>query len=444
MAPEPFCAPHGARKLKRHQSCDPVHSATTIAVPMAQLFPDLGAQRIAYRTLAHGAAAAGSALNGRDAMFGKQATLFELFGISIKLDISWAFLAVLVAWSLAQGVFPAYYEGLPKVTYWWMGVAGMIGLFFSIVFHELSHSLVARQCGLRIRGITLFMFGGVAEMEEEPASPNVELLMAIAGPIASVVLAAGFYGLAEAGQAAGTAEPAVAVARYLAFLNGLLAGFNLIPAFPLDGGRVLRALLWRWKGSLRQATRVAARIGAAFGLFLIGLGVVAALAGNIAAGLWWLLIGMFLRGAATASYHQAVVRRALQGEPVRRFMTDHPITVSPATTVQALVDDYVYRFHHDLFPVTDGSQLVGCVSTRDIKEVPRDRWQVVTVGAIASACSADNTVDAGQDAANVIARMQRTGNSRLIVTEGGRLAGIVVLKDMLRLLALKMDLEPED
>jgi Zn-dependent protease/CBS domain-containing protein len=377
-------------------------------------------------------------------MFGKQVTLFQLLGFKVKVDVSWAFLALLIAWSLAQGLFPALYEGLPAVVYWWMGIAGVVGLFLSIVFHELSHSLVARQYGLPIRGITLFIFGGVAEMEEEPVSPRAEFLMAIAGPIASAVLALAFYGLAAAGQALEVSEPVIAVARYLAFLNILLAGFNVVPAFPLDGGRVLRAALWHWKKDLRQATRIASRIGAGFGLLLIGLGILNALTGNFVGGIWWFLIGLFLRGAATGSYYQLMARRALEGEPVRRFMSDRPVTVSPTVTVRELVEDYVYKHYFDMFPVTKDSQLIGCVNTRQIKEEPREKWDYLTVGQIASPCSADNTVTADEDAARVLSRMQRSGNSRLMVTEDGRLVGVIALKDMLNLIALKMDLETND
>jgi len=377
-------------------------------------------------------------------MFGKQLTLFELFGFKIKVDMSWAFIALLIAWSLAQGFFPAYYEGLPPVVYWWMGVAGVIGLFFSIVLHELSHSLVARWFGLPVRSITLFIFGGVAEMEEEPAQPKAELLMAIAGPIASLGLAVAFYGLAVVGNWLGLASPVLAVLRYLALLNGLLAGFNLIPAFPLDGGRVLRAALWQWKGDLHYATRVCSRLGTGFGLVLIGIGVLSTLTGNFVAGLWWVLIGLFLRGAAAASYHQLITRRTLEGAPVSRFMSAPPVTVSPQITLQALLDDYVYRYHHELYPVLEGQRLLGCVASHDVKEVARDHWGLATVSRIAKPCTADNTIDARADAAGALAQMQRTGNSRLMVTEAGRLVGIIALKDLLQLVALKMELEPED
>ena len=377
-------------------------------------------------------------------MLGRHITLFRLFGFEVKLDLSWIFLALLVSWSLAKGYFPVTYEGLSPATYWWMGISGALGLFFSIIFHEMSHSLVARRYGLQIRGITLFIFGGVAEMEEEPANATTEFLMAIAGPIASFVLAVIFALVSNIAEGIGVGTPFVGTTSYLALINTVLGVFNLIPAFPLDGGRVFRAALWRWKGDLRWATRQASRAGSAFGLGIIALGVLNILAGNFVGGMWWFLIGMFLTVAAKSSYVHMQTRQALEGEPVSRFMTQDPICVSPWLSVAELVSDYIYVHGHDIFPVVDGDRLVGAVTIRQIKEVNRDEWAHVRVGDIMAPCSPENTIRADQDGVQALSVMQRSGNSRLMVVDGQRLIGIVVLKDMLRLLALKMDLEALD
>lgn len=373
-------------------------------------------------------------------MLGKRVTLFKLFGFKVQADASWLFLAALIVWSLAVGAFPASYQGLSPATYWWMAVAATVGLFGSLVFHELSHSLVARRRGLPIRGITLFIFGGVAQMEDEPQNAKTEFLMAIAGPAASVFLALVFYAAAAGLRAAGTGAAAAGVVGYLAFINALLAGFNLLPAFPLDGGRVFRAVLWRWKRDMAWATRIASRVGEAFGVLLIVLGIVSFFGGNFIGGVWWFLIGMFLRNAAASSYQQLVLKRVLEGEPVRRFMTADPVTVPPKTTLEALVDDYIYRYHHDLFPVTADSRLVGYVGIRRVKEVPREQWQRRTVAEVLTPCSVQNTVSPDTDAVSALALMSRTGNSRLLVAEGDRLVGLVALKDLLKFLALKIDL----
>jgi Zn-dependent protease/CBS domain-containing protein len=373
-------------------------------------------------------------------MFGRSLTLFELLGFKIRVDASWVLLALLITWSLARGFFPASYPGLPVAIYWWMGIAGMIGLVFSLILHELSHSVVARRYGMPIRGITLFIFGGVAEMEDEPPNAKAEFLMAIAGPIMSFALALAFYGVSVLGQAQGLPQPALGVTRYLAYLNALLATFNLLPAFPLDGGRVLRSGLWHWKGDMRWATRVAANVGTGFAFVLMALGVASVLTGNFVGGMWWFLIGMFLHAAARGSYMQLMTRRALEGEPVRRFMSADPVTVPPDETLRELVEDFMYRHHHDLFPVTEDGRLVGCVSVREVKSVPRERWGHVRVREIATACSADNTIGPEEDAVKALALMQRTGNARLMVVERGRLIGILALKDLLRFLSLKIDL----
>lgn len=377
-------------------------------------------------------------------MNGRGITLFELLGFKVRVDISWLFLALLVTWSLALGVFPGRYEGLPPATYWWMGIAGMAGLVFSLIFHELSHSLVARHYGLSIKGITLFIFGGVAEMAEEPKSAKTEFLMAIAGPIASFVLALAFYLLAGFSAGQGLPVSVTGVLDYLAFINLLLGAFNLVPAFPLDGGRMLRAALWYWRGDLRQATRIAAASGKGFGMVLIMLGVLHMMTGNFIGGLWWCLIGLFLRAAAEASYQQLLTRRLFEGEPVRRFMTHETVTVSPEISLRRFLEDYVYEYHFDLFPVVREHELLGCIATRQLKTVPRQNWERLTVGDVMAPCSAENTVDPGMDAIEAMALMRQSGASRLIVAVERRLVGIVALKDMLELFSLKMDLEGDN
>ena len=374
-------------------------------------------------------------------MFGRTLTLFEIFGFKININLSWAFIAVLIAWSLALSFFPRLYEGLPTTTYWWMGIAGVIGLFFSIVLHELAHSLVARAYGTPMKGITLFLFGGIAEMEHEPPTPKAEFLMAIAGPLMSVMLGGLFYGLAVLVRELGGGAPLHGVLRYLAMLNGLLVAFNMVPAFPLDGGRALRAGLWAWRKDLSWATRIASRIGSAFGAALMILGILAMLRGGLITGLWWLLIGMFIRAAAQGAYYQLQLRRALEGEPVSRFMTRDPIVVSPEMNLSELVEDYVYRHYHDLYPVISNGELLGCIGVREIKQVPRERWANVTVGDVMTPCSEANVISHDADAMQALAKMRTTGSSRLMVTDGDRLIGIIALKDLLGLLSLRIDLE---
>ncbi|HKI98587.1 MAG TPA: site-2 protease family protein [bacterium] len=373
-------------------------------------------------------------------MFRNRITLFRLLGFDVRVDASWLLLAFFITWSLARGYFPGLLPGHSLMEYWWMGAAGALGLFVSIILHEFSHSLVARRYGLPIKGITLFIFGGVAEMEDEPPNAKSEFLMAIAGPIASLAIGAVCYAAAVvmAGPQAGALD---SVLHYLGVINVLLALFNLAPAFPLDGGRVLRAALWQWQGNLRKATRIAASIGRGFGFWLILMGVFSVLAGNLLGGVWWFLIGLFVIQSAGASYQQVLLRQTLEGEPVRRFMTEHPTCVLASETVQRLVDDYIYRHYYKLYPVLQDDHPVGCIHTDQIKTIPREEWGRHTVGEIMQPLTADNTVPADADAMQALNIMNRSGNSRLLVMEDGHLAGLIALKDLLKFFHVKVDLE---
>lgn len=240
-------------------------------------------------------------------MYGRGIKLFRLFGFEVRVDWSWGIIAILIVWSLARGLFPYYFKGLSSSEYWWMAVAGAAGLFMSIVMHELGHSLVARAYGIPMKGITLFVFGGVAQMGEEPPNPLSEFLMAMAGPLTSVLLGAFLMGIDGLGALIRWPVSVAGVLGYLAWINLALAAFNMIPAFPLDGGRVLRSILWAWKKSFAWSTRIASRIGTAFGYVLVVLGLVSIVLGDFISGIWWVLLGMFLHGASRASYRQVQV-----------------------------------------------------------------------------------------------------------------------------------------
>jgi CBS domain-containing protein len=231
------------------------------------------------------------------------------------------------------------------------------------------------------------------------------------------------------------------VMAYLGLINVFLALFNLVPAFPLDGGRVLRAALWAWKNNLRWATRVASAIGEGFGILLIVWGVMRVLNGFFIGGMWFFLIGLFIRSAAKMSYRQLLLRRALEGESLDRFMNRDPVTVSPETNLDRLVDAYIYRYHHKLFPVVADDRLIGCITTRQVKEIPRDQWRQTTVGELAADCSDENTIEPGSDAVKALARMHRNNTGRLMVVRDNRLIGIITLKDLLNFLSMKVELE---
>jgi Zn-dependent protease/CBS domain-containing protein len=376
-------------------------------------------------------------------MFGRSIRLFRILGFTVRVDASWLIIAVLVVWTLAAGLFPFHYRGLSRTAYWWMGIAGAAGLFLSIVFHEFWHSLVARRYGLPISGITLFIFGGVSEMTDEPQTPGVEFAMAIAGPLSSFFLGGAFYAICIP-SGSYLPVPVFAVFMYLAYINALLGLFNLLPAFPLDGGRVLRSLLWRAKGNLRWATRIASKIGSGFGAGMIFLGIIAFISGNQVSGVWWFLIGMFLRNASLTSYRQLLVKRALEGEHVDSFMKRDLVLVDPSLTLAHLYDDYIYKYHYKMFPVVSDNALMGVVTVDRLKQVPREEWDKHTVREIADTCTEGNTIDPNEDATKALEKMNQSGSSRLMVVERGKIVGILALRDLLKFLSIKMDLEPAE
>lgn len=322
-----------------------------------------------------------------------------------------------------------------------MGSVAALGMFASIVFHELSHSLVARKYGVPIKKITLFIFGGVAEIAEEPPSPSVEFRMAIAGPIFSLSLSAALFLASALGEYQGWSNEVKGVMHYWAWANCVLALFNLIPAFPLDGGRILRAALWNRKRDLIEATRISSRAGSFFGAILIGLGLIAVLSGNFISGVWYFFIGMFIREAAVSSFRQVVMTKTLEGESVRRFMNSNPVAVPADITIDEFADKYLLKYQFKMFPVLEDGRLLGCFSTEEMKRVPKTDWPMETVGQHLQPLSESNSISPETDAREAFLLMNRTGRSRLVVSDHGKLVGVITLKDILQYMTFMFDLE---
>lgn len=378
-------------------------------------------------------------------MFRSSVVLFRLFGFRVRADWSWLLIALLVTWSLAEGFFPASHPGLSPAVLWVLGAAGALGLFFCIVVHEMSHGLAARRFGMPVHDITLFLFGGVASLEEEPPTPRAEFFMAAAGPAASVALAAALFGAQAGGFALGWPEPVLALLGYLWQINVLLVLFNMVPAFPLDGGRVLRAGLWSRSGDLRSATRTSARLGEIFGAGLVVLGVVTFLLGSFLGGIWWAVIGLFLRNASRSSFEQLRMRMALEGVPVRRIMKPEPVTVPPDLLLRDLVEQYMFRYQHKMYPVTENGTLFGWVTLGHVSGVPEENWDRTRVEEVAEPMSEENALAPDADAGKTLMAMSREGRSRMVVREeDGSLAGVLTLKDLLGYLSFKMELEDPD
>ncbi len=359
----------------------------------------------------------------------------RLLGITVQVHLTW-FLAVwAIAWSLARGLFPQRVPGLPDQTYWTMGFAGALLLFGSVLVHELGHALVARHFRIPTRSITLFLFGGVAQIAREPERPSHELWVALAGPATSLALAGAFRLLTPVGEAV----PAAALMGYLSWVNLLLAGFNLLPAFPLDGGRVLRALLWSFLG-LERATRITTTLGHATAAALIALGVLAVFTGRPTDGLWLILIGWFLDKAAGASYQQMLLRHALRGVRVRDIMTPDPVTLDADLTLDEAVAQYFLPRKHGGYPVVYGDRLLGILTLHDLKQVPRERWATTRVREAMTPIAQAHTVRPEAPAYEALARMMQAGVGRLMVLDGsGELVGILTRSDLLHTIRLRQD-----
>jgi Zn-dependent protease len=362
--------------------------------------------------------------------------LFTILGFRVGLDLSWFIIAVLVTWSLATGYFPGVLPGIDAQAAWWLGAAGALGLFASILLHEFAHAIVARRFDIRIRGITLFIFGGVAEMEDEPPDARSEFFMAAAGPVMSFALAALFWvvaGLFPGGLAG-------ALFGYLALINLVLAIFNLVPAFPLDGGRIFRAAMWGWTGDYARATRIAAALGRGFGTLLIVLGVWNLVSGASFAGIWQALIGLFVISAAGSSEAQMTLRTGLEGLRVRDLMVRNPIAVPHDTPLARVVEDYFYRHRHTVFPVVRHGRFTGCIRIEDVGRIPeaaragRTAEDVLPEGEAA-------TVPPGAPAMEALRVMQSRGTSRLMVVEDGMLRGVLTMRDVMAHLTIRNELE---
>jgi Zn-dependent protease/CBS domain-containing protein len=370
--------------------------------------------------------------------------LLNLFGFEVRIDWTWFFLAILISWTLAVGYFPVQFPKLSTTTYWIMGIIGALGLFASIVLHELCHSLVGRIYGIPISRITLFIFGGMAEMRDEPPSPKAEFLMAIAGPLLSISLGIIFYLLYHFGTYAKWPVPFNGVVSYLSVINFVVGIFNLLPGFPLDGGRVLRAIIWWWTGNLKKATQMTSHGGTLLGFILITLGILQIIQGWVIAGIWMFLIGFFLQAVSKMSYQQLFIKEIFRGEAIGKYTKTNPVSVESDTTVQELVDQIFYKYYHKLYPVLEKGKLVGSISFNEIRNIEKEKWPSLQVGQVMNTSLSDFVVDVNTDVMKVLRIMQSQKNSRLLVTDHDDLYGIITLKDIMNIISLKLSLEGKD
>ena len=370
-------------------------------------------------------------------MMGRGFPLGKIFGIPIKIHPSWVIIAILLTfgWSFELG---ANYPYLSSVARFFMGLSGALLLFGSVLAHELSHAVVALRNDIGIRGITLFIFGGAAEMKEEPATPLVELKVAIAGPVMSLFLAAAFAALAEVGS--GTiGSPWLTVASRLALTNAILVAFNIVPGFPLDGGRVLRAVLWHIWGRLTPATHVAAKLGSYYGWLLVLLGFVSMSTFGVVGAVWFILIGVFLASSARVSYQQIRLREALKDVTVRDLMTTNVVSVPPHMRLSEIVEEVVLpRGIPELAVVEDG-KLVGLLRLSDIRARHRSDWSSLNASDLLRS-DVPQALTPDESAISALSRVSEEGKGALPVIENDRLVGLVTRDEFYRKLRLRLEL----
>ncbi|TET47192.1 MAG: site-2 protease family protein [Dehalococcoidia bacterium] len=361
-------------------------------------------------------------------------SLGRIFGIQFRIHYSWFIIFVLITGSLSWQYFPYTYPEWSAPTYWLTGIATSLLFFASVVAHELAHSLVARANDIPVKSITLFLFGGVAHMTREASRHGAELRMALAGPVASLVIGGLFFGLHLLLQSVN--EPVAALTFWLARINVVLALFNLIPGFPLDGGRVFRSLLWRFSGNYQRATRIAFEVGRGVGYLFVAGGVILMFLSreNWFNGLWLAFIGIFLTYMATASYRQTQWQAALMGVKVADVMTTTCPVISPYVTISRVVQDYIFVGGHQCFMVTDGGELQGILTLRNIKSVDQKTWDTTAVSDVMTPAERLKVVRMDEEVLSVLEQMEEYGISQMPVESEGRVIGLVTRDDVLRLL----------
>lgn len=354
----------------------------------------------------------------------------RVLGIEISLHWSWAFIFALVTWNFADGVISDSFPDWDTTIRWAAGVVVALLFFCSLLLHELSHSIVAQRLGIKVRGITLFIFGGSSNLESDPETARQEALMAVVGPLASFALAVafslGYVALDSAGS--GFAD----VSLDLGVINLALGIFNLMPGFPMDGGRLLRSLFWARDRNVLDATRLAAGVGEGLAVVFMAIGVLTLILVDTFAGLWLLLIGNFLRTSSIASFEQVYLDRVISKVPVTAVWREDVATISPAETVDEIVEQYFLSGRGRCLPVVAGTQLLGLVTLSDVRKVPREDWATTSAFRAMTPAAILRTVGPTDSLAAVLELMAEHGLNQIPVVEGKLLRGMIERSDVIQ------------
>jgi Zn-dependent protease/predicted transcriptional regulator len=366
--------------------------------------------------------------------------LFKIAGIQIRLDLSWFIIFAMVGISLSAGYFPQRFPDQQPLSYWLAGLLATLCFFGSILVHELAHSLMARRAGIQVPEITLFIFGGMSRLSEEAKDAKTEFKIAIVGPFASFALALMFWAILR-GLQSGPPSLAVEVLTYLAWINLAVGIFNLIPAFPLDGGRVLRAFLWHRSGSLTQATRTSANIGKGFAIVLMVFGGLQIFTGALIGGLWLIFIGMFLRGMAAGGYEEVAIRQSLAGMSVQEVMIDEVVRVPPDLPLEHLVHHYFLRYGYRGFPVVHDNKVLGFISLAHMRDLADEQRRGLTVEDVMQPLENRMIVTPKTSLADALKRMTQEELNQLLVMQDVALLGMITKAGVLRFLEIKQVLK---
>ena len=372
-------------------------------------------------------------------MFRSSIKLFKVFGIEIRLDYSWFIIFALFAYYFGFDYFPRVLSGLNEGLLALITIITVILFFTSVLIHEMSHSLVARRRGTSVKRITLFIFGGMAEIEKEPETPYSEFVMAIAGPTASFVMGI-IFGVIWifTVNIAPIREPV----KYLAIINIVLGVFNMLPGYPLDGGRVLRSIVWRVTGNLERSTFIASTVGRVIGFMIIAVGVFFILTGNFLNGVWLAFIGWFLQSSAQRGYRQLIFETSIKGIKVGDVMNENIVNVTKDITIQDLVDDYFMKYRFGRFPVIEDEKtqrFIGVISLHDIKGVSKEEWAEVKIGDIVKTVSESEKVNMSMEISDAIKKMGKNNLGHLVIMSGGRLRGIITKSDVMRFIKIRSE-----
>lgn len=367
--------------------------------------------------------------------------LFKIRGIQIRVDYSWFFIFLLVLWSLSMGYFPQMAPQQSVAAYWLAGFIATLLFFICLLTHELAHSLVAIRLGTHIPAITLFIFGGMAHLSEDPRDPKTELKIAAMGPFTSLLLAGIFWGLGVIFQSQLT-DLSRHILGYLAWINLALAVFNLIPGFPLDGGRMFRAWWWWRTGSIQQATKIASNIGKGFAVCLIIVGALEIFSGFLLGGIWLIFIGMFLRGLAQAGYQQLLLKRSLAAARVKEMMIEDIVTIPSESRLKDAIQNFFLRYGYRGFPVIRNGSPVGLISLRQIVGIPETERERKTVDEVMIPAATSNQIAPDTTLEEALQKMTQENLGRLLVMDDGKkMAGMITRTGLLRYLEFKRELD---